>query len=85
MSLTILSVAYPLSPVAPDSVGGAEQVVATLDRALVKAGHRSVVIACEGSQVEGTLVPIPSCEGDLDDTARARAQQATRDAIRGLT
>lgn len=37
MALTILSVAYPLSPVGPDAVGGAEQVLAYLDAALVRA------------------------------------------------
>ena len=29
--LTILSVAYPLAPVGPDAVGGAEQVLAAMD------------------------------------------------------
>ena len=40
MSLTILSVAYPLAPVGPDAVGGAEQVLSQLDHALTAAGHR---------------------------------------------
>ena len=35
--LTVLSIAYPLAPVGPDSVGGSEQVLSTLDRALVAA------------------------------------------------
>ena len=38
MSLSVLSVAYPLAPVTADPVGGAEQVLARLDRALVAAG-----------------------------------------------
>ena len=76
--LTILSVAYPLAPVGPDAVGGAEQVLATLDRALVAAGHRSRVVACEGSVVSGKLLPIPRAQGTLDDKARASAQSAVR-------
>ncbi len=54
--MTILNVAYPLAPVRPDTAGGAEQVLAMLDRALAAAGHRSVVVACEGSEVQGTLI-----------------------------
>jgi glycosyltransferase involved in cell wall biosynthesis len=57
--LTILSVAFPLAPVGPDAVGGAEQVLTQLDAALVRRGHRSIVIACEGSSTAGTLVAIP--------------------------
>ena len=37
--LTVLSVAYPLAPVGPDAVGGAEQVLSAVDRALAAAGH----------------------------------------------
>ena len=58
MSLTVLSVAYPLAPVGPDAVGGAEQVLTRLDRALVEAGHRSIVVAQEGSRTAGTLVAV---------------------------
>src|SRR5436189_6305216 len=54
MSLTVLNVAYPLAPVGQDAVGGAEQVVTALDRALLRAGHRSLVIGCEGSSIGGT-------------------------------
>ena len=76
--LSVLSVAYPLAPVGPDSVGGAEQVLATLDRALVAAGHRSTVIACEGSIIAGDLLAIPRAHGVLDDAARRDAQMAVR-------
>ena len=81
MSLTILSVAYPLAPVSPDAVGGAEQVLAQLDRALVTAGHRSVVVAQQGSRVAGTLVPVAAPFGMLDEAAKAAAQVRTREAI----
>lgn len=56
MRLTVLTAAYPAAPVDADPVGGAEQIVAHLDRALVAAGHHSLVVACEGSQVDGTLI-----------------------------
>jgi hypothetical protein len=53
--LTIVSVAYPLAPVSLDVAGGSEQILAQLDRGLVDAGHSSVIIAAEGSQVRGEL------------------------------
>ena len=80
-SLTVLSVAYPLAPVGPDCVGGAERILTLLDRALVAAGHRSVVVACAGSAVAGTLVPFPLPPGPLDEAARERAHRACRAAI----
>ena len=78
---TVLSVAYPLAPVGCDAVGGAEQVLATIDRKLVRAGHRSIVIACEGSRCAGELVTIPRASGPLDELARASAQAHTKAAI----
>lgn len=81
MSLTVLSVAYPLAPVGPDAVGGAEQVLAQLDAALVAAGHCSLVVACEGSATSGTLVATPRIRGVLDEAARRQAQAAHRKAI----
>jgi glycosyltransferase involved in cell wall biosynthesis len=61
-SLTVLNVAYPFAPVAPETAGGAEQVLAMLDEALVAAGQQSLVLAAEGSRVCGELIasaPIP--------------------------
>ena len=56
--LTVLShCSFP--PIGPDAVGGAEQILTMLDRALVEAGHRSIVLACEGSRPAGTLVEVP--------------------------
>jgi glycosyltransferase involved in cell wall biosynthesis len=55
MQLTVLSIAYPLAPVKPGAVGGAEEILAALDHALVQAGHQSLVVAREGSQIEGIL------------------------------
>jgi hypothetical protein len=81
MPLTVVSVAYPLVPVGPDAVGGAEQVLAQLDAALCRAGHRSIVVAREGSRVEGELRAVPAVLGPLDDRARARAQVDHRRAL----
>jgi hypothetical protein len=82
MRLSILSIAYPLAPVGPDAAGGSEQVLTLLDRTLVRRGHQSVVIACEGSRAEGRLVTAPLPPGPLDDAARAAAQARYRDLIR---
>jgi glycosyltransferase involved in cell wall biosynthesis len=81
MVLTVLSVAYPFAPVGPDAVGGAEQVLSALDRALVAGGQRSIVIACEGSAAAGRLIAIPSGAGMVDDEIRRRAWAAWRLAI----
>ncbi len=58
--LTVLLVGYPLAPVGPDAVGGSEQVLSVLDRALTAAGHRSLVVACEGSEVAGRHLSFPA-------------------------
>jgi glycosyltransferase involved in cell wall biosynthesis len=83
VNLTILSVAYPLAPVGPDAVGGAEQVLSRIDQALVEAGHRSIVIAREGSTTAGTLVAVPAQTGVLDAPAQAWAHERQRHAIIG--
>ncbi|WP_448203264.1 glycosyltransferase [Azospirillum sp. sgz302134] len=82
MPLTVLSVAYPFAPVGPDAVGGAEQVLSTLDRALVAAGHRSLVVACEGSSVAGTLLPVPAVHGRIDEAVRGAVHAAVRRTVR---
>jgi glycosyltransferase involved in cell wall biosynthesis len=79
--LTVLSVAYPLAAVGPDAVGGAEQVLTQLDAALVEAGHRSIVIACEGSQVAGELVAVPRTSGPLDEVAVEAARARHRKSL----
>jgi glycosyltransferase involved in cell wall biosynthesis len=79
--LSILSVAYPLAPVGPDAVGGAEQILSAMDQALQAAGHRSIVVAQEGSAVFGSLRPVARPPGALDDTARQRAQAETARVI----
>lgn len=81
---TILSVAYPFAPVTPDPVGGAEQVLAAVDRAITAAGGRSVVIAQEGSRVAGELAPIPAVRGEITPAERARVHAAVRDAVQAV-
>jgi glycosyltransferase involved in cell wall biosynthesis len=81
MPLTVLSIGYTLAPVGPDAVGGAEQILTALDRALVEAGHHSIVVANHGSQAVGTLVetgPVPTC---ITDHERALARRRHRQAV----
>ena len=59
---TVLQVAFPFAPVSRDSVGGAEQIAAACDEAVVRAGHRSIVVACEGSKIAGELILNPIIE-----------------------
>jgi glycosyltransferase involved in cell wall biosynthesis len=73
--LHVLSVAYRLAPVHPRAVGGAEQVLARLDRALVASGHQSTVLACAGSRGSGALSSVPIGEGPFDDGRRRRVAQ----------
>lgn len=79
--LTVLSVAYSLAVVGPDAVGGAEQVLSRIDAALVRAGHRSVVVAPEGSVTAGTLLATPRDRGTITAEVRRRAWAHHRAAI----
>lgn len=85
MRLSVLSVAYPLAAVGPDAPGGSEQILTLLDRALVRNGHRSVAIACEGSVTEGRLLATPRAVGELNGEVHKRAHahyaRAIRDAL----
>jgi glycosyltransferase involved in cell wall biosynthesis len=81
VSLTVLSVAYPFAPVGPDAVGGAEQVLAQLDAALVAAGHRSIVVASAGSRTQGELLATPAVAGAITPQQRVRTWAAQRRAI----
>ena len=81
MSLCVLNVAYPFAPVTADPVGGAEQVLSALDRALVAAGARSVVLAAEGSQPAGELEPLPQPAGEIDEARRAAVHATLRERM----
>ena len=82
MSLTVLSVAYPLAAVGPDAAGGSEQVLFAIDRALLAAGHRSMVVAHADSRIHGELVAVAGEPGPFDDAAKARAHGRVADALR---
>jgi glycosyltransferase involved in cell wall biosynthesis len=79
--LTIASVAFPFALVTSDPVGGAEQVLARIDRALSAAGHRSIVIATEGSDISGELISIPRCCRRIGTSEWARVHEFLRVAI----
>ncbi len=79
--MNVLSVAYPLLPVSVDSPGGAEQILALLERGLVREGHRSLVVAAQGSVVSGELIRTPVASGEMTEDVRHEAQQAHRQAI----
>lgn len=81
MSLTVLSIAFVFAPVGPDVAGGSEQVLVTLDRALVQAGHRSLVVACAGSQVAGELLASAPLPPKFTDELRHEAQRLHRRRI----
>src|SRR6185437_2269073 len=79
--MTVLSVAYPFARVSSDSIGGAEQTAASLDRSLVLTGHRSIVIAAAGSEILGELVPVPVPAGIITESTRAEAERQHRRTI----
>jgi glycosyltransferase involved in cell wall biosynthesis len=80
MSLTVMTVAFPFAPVSGDACGGAEQVAWAMDAALVRARHRSIVIAHEASRVAGTLVPVPAA-GEVSDDTWPRVHATVRIAM----
>lgn len=73
--LTVLSVSYPLAKVSPGTAGGAEQVLSTIDKGLVRANHRSLVLAPEGSRCSGLLIPARVPTGVLDEAAKREARE----------
>jgi len=81
VSLTVLSVSYPLAKVSPATAGGAEQVLATIDKALVRAGHRSLVLAPYGSSCSGLLIPAKVPNGLLNDDAKQESRRIFKQLI----
>jgi len=53
---SIMYVAYPLLAVTPESAGGAEQMLLTLEAAIAARGHRATVAASAESRVHGHLL-----------------------------
>jgi glycosyltransferase involved in cell wall biosynthesis len=81
MPLTVLSVSYSLARVSTHTAGGAEQVLTTMDEALVRAGHRSLVLAPVGSRCHGLLIPAQIPAGVLDENARREAHRVFRQLL----
>jgi glycosyltransferase involved in cell wall biosynthesis len=85
MPLTVLNVAFPFAPVGPFAVGGAEQVLTWIDAALVTAGHHSIVLAPDGSQVAGELWSVPAVTVRyLDMNVRTAIYEAQRSRLREI-
>lgn len=84
MRLSVLNVAYPFAPASSDAVGGAEQVVAQLDAALVAAGHESIVLAGPGSRVAGRLVELPPVARVVNDMSRSEMQRRCAERLRAI-
>ena len=79
--LSILNVAFPFAAVGFDAVGGAEQVLSHLDAGLVAAGHRSFIVARQGSRTAGELLAVAAPRGPIDDRVRKRMYALYRRAI----
>jgi CelD/BcsL family acetyltransferase involved in cellulose biosynthesis/glycosyltransferase involved in cell wall biosynthesis len=75
-------VSYAAARVSRDSVGGAEQVLAALDSALVARGWDMYVVAPEGSRTAGTLFASTSVAGALGPAQRDAAIEAQAAAVR---
>lgn len=82
--LAVLNVAFPFAPVGPDAVGGAEQILSRLDHALVEAGHRSFVLAADGSRTRGVLTEVARPKGLIDDPVRAAHYRRYAGVLNGL-
>lgn len=80
-ALSIVNVAYPFGRLDADPIGGAEQVVTEIDRALVDAGHSSSVVAQASSRVRGALIGVAAPAGPIDDRARGCAAADYRQAL----
>lgn len=81
MSLRVLNVAYPFAPAGPDAVGGAEQVLARIDQALVRAGEQSYVAGCNGTRSAGHAVEVFGLPPVISAAWRERAYFVYRSAL----
>jgi glycosyltransferase involved in cell wall biosynthesis len=84
MPITVVNVAYPLVPIGHDTVGGTEQVITMLDEALVRRGHRSIVIGAEGSMIAGTLISTPAADKPVGKATWDWAYGIHRDILHRL-
>lgn len=76
MSISVLSIGYPLAQVGLDAVGGSEQILAQIDRGLVNAGWVSHVIAPAGSYIHGHLHTIPPIRGEISQAVSMQQYNA---------
>lgn len=76
--ISVLLVGRPHARVGCDPASSPEHTIAMLDDALSQAGHRSLVIAPEGSASKGTLLATPWLPAPLDEGARRRADRRQR-------
>lgn len=70
----ILYVAYPLLQVHDESAGGAEQILWTLEREMVRTGVHTTVAASAGSRVSGELFSTGQPCTQPDDYERRRIE-----------
>ncbi|HEY6305862.1 MAG TPA: glycosyltransferase [Candidatus Angelobacter sp.] len=68
--MRILYIAYPLLTVSPESAGGAEQVLWTLEREMARRGWETTVAASAGSCVAGDLFSTGEPCHEPDDLER---------------
>jgi glycosyltransferase involved in cell wall biosynthesis len=72
--LRILYIAYPLLTVSENSVGGAEQVLWTLEREMAIGGALTTVAASSGSRVTGELFSTGEPCSEPDDFGRRNCE-----------
>ncbi len=82
MNPTILSVGYPFARVGPAAVGGAEQILTSLEAELPTRGFRSVVLAREGSCAAGILLETHVPDGTLTPELRQTVTHAHAENLR---
>lgn len=76
--MRLLYVAYPLLPVSPESCGGAEQMLWTLEGEMARRGHQTWVAACDGSRAAGRLLATGAPPSQPDQFEQRDAEQAAR-------
>jgi glycosyltransferase involved in cell wall biosynthesis len=73
--MRVLYIAYPLLAVTPESAGGAEQVLGSVEAEMSRRGHQTVLAAADGSQCAGELIATGEPAGGLDELERREEEQ----------
>src|SRR5260370_21212680 len=76
--IKILYVAYPLLTVSEESAGGAEQVLWTLDREMMRRGYGTAVAASCGSRISGELLCTGAPSREVDDFERRNPEHQAK-------